>query len=84
MTIPFLQDLLVNPATRNANDISHRIVAAGSRFVESTQKFIEKLKVDEQTSDSSRSELDRCKVYDTYDEGYADSVCHDETRHGFR
>lgn len=68
------QDLLVDPATRDANDVKHVLAAVGSRSAESAGNFLEKLKGDEETDKGKLEELDRCKRYGTYDEIYSDPV----------
>ncbi|KAH9812364.1 hypothetical protein DFH28DRAFT_409757 [Melampsora americana] len=43
----FVDDLLIDPATREVSDVSHKLVAVGSRSIERAQEFInsfEKLK----------------------------------------
>ncbi|TFK51740.1 NAD-binding protein [Heliocybe sulcata] len=37
----FVKDLLVDPKTRDVHDVTHKVVAIGSRSVDSAQKFIE-------------------------------------------
>lgn len=66
------QDLLVNPATRDA-DVAHKIVAVGSRSIAGAQKFIDKLKGSESPSDwgVKNGALD-AKPYGSYDDVFAD------------
>ncbi|KAI5124206.1 hypothetical protein M0805_005056 [Coniferiporia weirii] len=57
----FVRDLLIDPKTRNVSDLVHKIVAVGSRKVESAQAFI-----DSEINDGS------VKAYGSYDELFAD------------
>ncbi len=76
--LSFIQDLLVDPSTRDVSDVSHAITAVGSRSNESATKFVEALKAAQ--SDQSWSwgvkqgKVDHCKAYGTYAEVFADSV----------
>ncbi|ORX35584.1 hypothetical protein BD324DRAFT_630742 [Kockovaella imperatae] len=72
----FSRDLLVNPATRDANDIEHRITAIGSRTKESAQAFLDKLN-DLPQDEACRWGVDHgklkdCKAYGSYQEVYDD------------
>ncbi|KAH9846034.1 NAD-P-binding protein [Lenzites betulinus] len=58
----FVKDLLEDPATRNVTDVAHKIVAVGSRSVESAQKFV---------SEYAPKEKD-IKTYGTYTDVFAD------------
>jgi hypothetical protein len=68
--------LLVDPSTRDVSDISHKLVAVGSRSVESANNFIEKLKGfdDPFKWGLSNGVLDGAKGYGTYEEVYNDPV----------
>lgn len=72
------QDLLVDPNTRDSGDIKHRIVAVGSRSVESAQAFIKKLQDLPETEAASwgvkQGLLDQAKGYASYEEVYNDPV----------
>ncbi|EJD07388.1 NAD-binding protein [Fomitiporia mediterranea MF3/22] len=57
----FVRDLLIDPKTRDVHDVVHKIVAVGSRSVDSARKFI-----DDEIKDSS------VKAYGSYDELFAD------------
>ncbi|EAU90616.1 hypothetical protein CC1G_01000 [Coprinopsis cinerea okayama7 len=59
----FVKDLLVDPKTRDVHDVVHRIVAVGSRTVDSAQSFVDRHTL-------SDPEI---KVYGSYDEVYADT-----------
>jgi hypothetical protein len=81
--LPFkltVQDLMVDPSTRDASDVSHKITAVGSRSTESAQKFIDKLKAfgDDKNHPSSwgvgHGVLEGVKAYATYEEVFADKV----------
>ncbi|KAK7031406.1 NAD(P)-binding protein [Favolaschia claudopus] len=58
----FTKDLLIDPKTRNVDDVVHKVVAVGSRKVETAQEFIK-------TNAGGDSSI---KAYGTYDEVYAD------------
>ncbi|KAJ3531778.1 hypothetical protein NM688_g7524 [Phlebia brevispora] len=58
----FTKDLLADPKERGTTDVAHKIIAVGSRSVESAQKFIEE-------HAGKNSEI---KAYGTYTEVYAD------------
>ncbi|KAJ8494332.1 hypothetical protein ONZ51_g2414 [Trametes cubensis] len=62
IAMEFVKDLLVDPKTRNTTDVAHKIVAVGSRSVESAQKFISEYAPNEEG----------IKAYSTYAEVYAD------------
>lgn len=70
------QDLLIDPTTREVKDVAHKIVAVGSRSVESAQKFVNKLKASEGDNawGVKNGVLDNAKAYGTYDEVYSDPV----------
>jgi len=70
------QDLLVNPATRDVSDVAHKIVAVGSRSVESAQKFIDKLNASKDINawGVKNGVLADAKAYGKYDEVFADPV----------
>lgn len=70
------QDLLVDPATRAASDVAHKIVAVGSRSVEGAQKFIDKLKASEDINawGVKNGVLADAKAYGKYDDVFADPV----------
>lgn len=56
----FVDDLLIDPATREVTDISHKVVAVGSRSIERSQEFInsfEKLKGQDVRAYGSYKEL---------------------------
>ncbi|CDO73292.1 hypothetical protein BN946_scf185008.g54 [Trametes cinnabarina] len=61
IAMDFVKDLLVDPKTRGTTDVGHKIVAVGSRSVESAQKFIKAY---------APNEAD-IKAYGTYNEVYA-------------
>lgn len=75
-----IQDLLVDPSTRDVTDVAHKITAVGSRSVESAEKFISNLKAygDEPDNASSwgvkQGLLNDVKGYATYEEVFADKV----------
>lgn len=73
------QDLLVDPSTRDANDVSHKITAIGSRSTTSAQKFLDDLKSSPSSDPASwgpeHGGLEGCKAYGSYEEVYADPVC---------
>ncbi|KAI0766939.1 NAD-P-binding protein [Trametes elegans] len=58
----FVKDLLEDPKTRNVTDVAHKVVAVGSRSVESAKKFIAEYAPKEEN----------VKTYGTYAEVYAD------------
>ncbi|KAJ7576891.1 hypothetical protein C8J56DRAFT_971858 [Mycena floridula] len=62
----FVQDLLLDPKTRDVHDVIHKVVAVGSRKVETAQEFIAKVA----GGDTS------IQAYGTYEEVYADSNVH--------
>ncbi|WWD22249.1 hypothetical protein CI109_106740 [Kwoniella shandongensis] len=72
ISIKFAKDLLVDPATRDATDVAHRIGAVGSRSIEGAKAFIHKLETDPGTSTECQSQLEACKTYGSYDEVYND------------
>ena len=67
---------MTNPAERGVSDVLHKIVAVGSRSVESAQAFIDKIKSAEAPFDwgSKQGHMDDCKPYGAYEELYADPV----------
>ncbi|ORY27923.1 hypothetical protein BCR39DRAFT_217143 [Naematelia encephala] len=72
ISVKFAKDLLVDPSTRGAFDVAHRVAAVGSRSVRSAQRFIDRLKTERQTSGVLESEIEQCKAYGSYDEVYDD------------
>ncbi|KAJ7173759.1 hypothetical protein C8R46DRAFT_122049 [Mycena filopes] len=58
----FVKDLLIDPKTRDVHDVAHKVVAVGSRKVETAQEFI----AANAAGDAS------IKAYGTYEEVYAD------------
>ncbi|KAF7325609.1 NAD(P)-binding protein [Mycena kentingensis (nom. inval.)] len=58
----FVQDLLIDPKTRNVDDVAHKVVAVGSRSIDTAKAFIDKYA----PGDSS------IKAYASYAEVYAD------------
>jgi hypothetical protein len=70
------QDLLVDPSTRDAPDVLHKIVAVGSRSTESAESFIAKLKASEDASKwgVENGSLEGVKGYGSYEEVYNDPV----------
>ncbi|KAI0072698.1 NAD(P)-binding protein [Panus rudis PR-1116 ss-1] len=58
----FVKDLLVDPKTRNVEDISHKVAAVGSRSVQKAQAFI----------DAYAAGDKNIKAYGSYAEVYAD------------
>ncbi|TFK26237.1 NAD(P)-binding protein [Coprinopsis marcescibilis] len=60
----FVKDLLVDPKTRDTRDVAHKVVAVGSRTVESAQAFIDRL----------IPENDEVKAYGSYDGVFADET----------
>ncbi|KAL1710754.1 hypothetical protein EV121DRAFT_285181 [Schizophyllum commune] len=58
----FVEDLLVDPKTRTVGDVTHKIVAVGSRSVPKAQEFID-AKINGDKS---------IKAYGSYDEVFAD------------
>ncbi|KAL1667845.1 hypothetical protein GGF50DRAFT_124472 [Schizophyllum commune] len=60
----FVEDLLVDPKTRTVDDVTHKIVAVGSRSVPKAQEFID-AKINGDKS---------IKAYGSYDEVFADPV----------
>ncbi|WOO83597.1 D-xylose 1-dehydrogenase (NADP(+)) [Vanrija pseudolonga] len=70
----FTEDLLVDPATRNVNDVAHVVEAVGSRSLESAQKFIDKLKAapEPYAWGVARGALDKTKARASYQEVYDD------------
>jgi hypothetical protein len=72
----WLQDLLVDPSTRDNTDIQHKLVAIGSRTTESANKFIEKLKAlpEPYAWGVKNGVMDEIKGYGSYDEVYNASV----------
>ncbi|KAJ7067176.1 hypothetical protein C8F01DRAFT_1120532 [Mycena amicta] len=58
----FVKDLLIDPKTRNVDDIVHKVVAVGSRNVDKAKEFIAV------NADGDGS----IKAYGTYEEVYAD------------
>ncbi|KAJ7695109.1 NAD(P)-binding protein [Mycena rosella] len=58
----FVQDLLVDPKTRDVHDVVHKVVAVGSRSVDKAQEFI----ATNAAGDTS------IKAYGSYEEVYAD------------
>ncbi|WVQ97546.1 hypothetical protein IAU59_004660 [Kwoniella sp. CBS 9459] len=73
----FAKDLLVDPSSRGTSDVNHKVVAVGSRSVESAEKFVDHLK--SATSEDSWSWgvknglLDGVKAYGDYHDVYNDS-----------
>ena len=72
----FSKDLLVNPATRDVTDVSHRITAVGSRTKASAQKFLDGLN-DLPSDAAGRWGVDQgllkdCKAYGSYQEVFND------------
>ncbi|KAF8582789.1 NAD(P)-binding protein [Ramaria rubella] len=57
----FVEDLLVDPTTRNTNDVEHRVVAAGSRTIVKAEEFIKLTKADQHNAQG----------YGTYEQVYA-------------
>ncbi|KAK8846530.1 hypothetical protein IAR55_005616 [Kwoniella newhampshirensis] len=72
----FVHDLLVDPSSREVSDVAHKVVAVGSRSVESAQKFVDKFKAtpdDESPSWGIKNGVfDRVKARGTYQEVYDD------------
>ncbi|KAJ3745358.1 hypothetical protein DFH05DRAFT_1534630 [Lentinula detonsa] len=60
----FSQDLLVDPKTRNVDDVVHKVAAVGSRSVDKAQQFI----------DTSLGGDKSIKAYGSYAEVYKDAV----------
>ncbi|KAF7356881.1 NAD(P)-binding protein [Mycena venus] len=58
----FVKDLLIDPRTRDVHDVVHKVVAVGSRKVETAQEFI---------SANAGGDV-TIKAYGTYEEVYAD------------
>lgn len=58
----FVKDLLVDPKTRDVQDVVHKVVAVGSRSVEKAQEFI----------DTNTGGDKSIKAYGSYEEVYAD------------
>ncbi|KAJ6485867.1 NAD(P)-binding protein [Mycena sanguinolenta] len=58
----FTKDLLIDPKTRDVHDVVHKVIAVGSRKIETAQEFI----VANAGGDKS------IKAYGTYEEVYAD------------
>ncbi|THG99148.1 hypothetical protein EW026_g3155 [Hermanssonia centrifuga] len=58
----FVKDLLVDPKTRNVQDVVHEVIAVGSRSVESANKFIQE----------HAPGNPNIRAYGTYNEVYAD------------
>ncbi|KAJ7355601.1 hypothetical protein DFH08DRAFT_503820 [Mycena albidolilacea] len=58
----FVKDLLIDPKTRDVHDVVHRVVAVGSRKVETAQEFI---------GENAGGDTN-IKAYGTYEEVYAD------------
>jgi len=71
-----IQDLLVDPSTRGTEDIQHKLVAIGSRTVESANKFIEKLKAlpEPYKWGVDNGVMAEIKGYGSYEEVYNASV----------
>ena len=72
----FSKDLLVNPSTRDAGDVSHKITAIGSRSKESAQAFLDKLSNLDKNLPCrwgvDNGHLKDCKAYASYQEVYDD------------
>ncbi|TFK39935.1 NAD(P)-binding protein [Crucibulum laeve] len=58
----FVKDLLVDPKTRDVQDVIHKVVAVGSRSVQKAQEFIDTVAGGDKA----------IKAYGTYEEVYAD------------
>ncbi|KAJ7113687.1 hypothetical protein C8R43DRAFT_1039705 [Mycena crocata] len=58
----FVKDLLIDPKTRDVDDVAHKVVAVGSRSVEKAQEFI---------GANARGDAS-IKAYGSYEEVYAD------------
>ncbi|WRT66681.1 uncharacterized protein IL334_003641 [Kwoniella shivajii] len=70
----FCKDLLVDPSTRKADDVFHKITAIGSRSVNSAQSFLNNLNSsqDHFRWGVSNGALDGCSAYGNYDQVYND------------
>lgn len=58
----FVKDIQLDPKTRDTHHVAHKIVAIGSRTVESAKAFVDKMSLDTDV-----------KTYGSYDEAFADS-----------
>lgn len=70
---------MVDPSTRDANDVLHKITAIGSRNIESAQQFynmLNSLPADDPASwGAKHGGLDGCHSYGSYEAVYAAQVC---------
>ncbi|CAH7682038.1 hypothetical protein PPACK8108_LOCUS14733 [Phakopsora pachyrhizi] len=69
----FVHDLLVDPRTRNVEDLVHKVVAIGSRSELKAKEFIEKVLNCEDTNSKKRASLDGVKSYGSYLDLVSDS-----------
>ena len=60
----FTKDLLIDPATRDVQDIKHTVVAVASRNEQKAREFVDYLKLPQSV-----------KTYGSYAELYNDKVC---------
>ena len=68
---------MVDPSTREASDVLHKITAIGSRSTTSAQAFVDKIKSLPSPHDWGVKEghMDNVKAYGSYEEVYNDPVC---------
>jgi hypothetical protein len=69
---------MIDPSTRNASDVVHKITAIGSRTADSAEAFVAKLKSAGESGPEKwgleNGTLDGVKAYGTYEEVYNDPV----------
>ena len=70
----FVKDLVLDPGNRGTTDVSHAVVAVGSRSIEKAKEFIEKWCPEGACAQKKSLTEKKVKVFGSYEEVYTDTV----------